>query len=229
MGGKQRHVAGRNESVQASDRRYDAAAYGDGCADFYDQLYPRLPAAALSRLIQIAGGQPILDLGVGTGRAAIPLARHGCDVWGVEASQAMLQRLHERATGLSVRTVRADLASFDLPQHFGLIVALVNTLALLPPPSQQDCLRCAASHLSHDGSVLIESIGPAVDDEQTRILVDTSSGPREYRVRLFASGPQQLDAMAARAGLALTDRWQDWLGKPWHPAAAACIAVYRKA
>ena len=229
MRAERRDVACQAEPADASDGRYDAAAYGDSCADFYDQLYPRLPAAVLSRLIQLAGGQPILDLGIGTGRAAIPLARRGCEVWGIHASEAMLRRLQERAAGLPVRAVRSDLASFAVPQRFGLIGSLVNTLALLPPEAQQDCLHCAASHLSHDGSVLIESIGPTARDEQTRILVDTCSGPREYRVRLYASSPQQLEVMAARAGLALKHLWRDWQGNAWHPAANECIAVYGKA
>src|SRR5690606_13553239 len=138
---------------------YDPAAYGDDCAGFYDQLYPRLPAPVLSRLLELAGGHPVLDLGVGTGRVAIPVARSGREVWGVDASQAMLQRLRERAAGLPVTAVHVDLAHFLLPQRFGLIVSMVNTLALLPPQDQQACLHRAAAHLRDDGRLLIESIG----------------------------------------------------------------------
>ena len=80
---------------------YDAATYGDRMADFYDEL-PTHPAdadAAARCLADLADGGPALELGIGTGRLALPLARHGVAVSGIDASAAMVAKLRAKPGG----------------------------------------------------------------------------------------------------------------------------------
>src|SRR5262245_48180964 len=96
---------------------YAAATYGEGYADVYDDWYP-LPEdteATVARLVGLAGTRPVLELGVGTGRVAIPLAAEGVEVWGVDASAAMLERLRTKPGGTAVHAVQTDMETIALP------------------------------------------------------------------------------------------------------------------
>jgi hypothetical protein len=77
---------------------YDPAAYGDRIADEYDEwshTYLQTDAT-IERLAELAGGGPVLELGIGTGRATVPLAARGLTVYGVEASETMVAKLREK-------------------------------------------------------------------------------------------------------------------------------------
>jgi SAM-dependent methyltransferase len=83
---------------------------------------------------------PVAELGCGTGRVALHLARRGHEVVGVELDPALAATLEERGPGLSLRTVVADARSFELPSPAGLVLAAMQFLQLLP--DSDDRLRC---------------------------------------------------------------------------------------
>jgi len=155
-------------------RGYEAWSYGDAFADVYDDWYADVSdvaatTAVLAELALAAGG-PVLELGVGSGRLAVPLADRGLTVWGLDASTAMLERLRARPGGDRVRAVVGDMAdpvaalaaTPGAPSAFGLVACTFNTLFLLTSEeAQQACLRAAAGLLGPGGAVVVEAIVPA--------------------------------------------------------------------
>lgn len=143
------------------------AGYGDAFADVYDTWYPTIgdEASCVETLISLAGSSKVLELGVGTGRLALPLARHGLDVVGVDASAAMLRQLRAKQDGTRVALVQADMADPALQGRFGLVLIAYNTLFNLPDrSSQQRCLRSAARLLAPTGRLVIEAFVPPDHD-----------------------------------------------------------------
>lgn len=108
----------------------------------------------------------MLELGVGTGRLAIPLAERGLQVWGVDASAAMLDRLAAKPGGALVTGVQGDLASMRLPAGapaFGLAFAAFNTLCMLPDEgSQRSCLELVASAVAPGAHLVLEVFVPPI-------------------------------------------------------------------
>jgi SAM-dependent methyltransferase len=141
-----------------------AATYGDRHAPVYDRIYGSrfTPDAAVATLVKFADGGPLLELGVGTGRLAIPLAARGVQVDGIEGSAAMIEQLRARPGAESVRVFQADLARFDLARHdYSIAVCAVSTLFMLDGPrAQQSCVMSAAAHLQPGGLLLIEALRP---------------------------------------------------------------------
>jgi SAM-dependent methyltransferase len=101
---------------------------------------------------------PVLELGCGTGRVALHLARAGREVWGVDIDRFLLDTLDERAAarGLAVRTSLADVRELDLDQRFELALAPMQLLQVLPgPDARRDALRAIASHLAPEGRLAV--------------------------------------------------------------------------
>jgi SAM-dependent methyltransferase len=139
----------------------------DRWAARYDELVPRTAAAerALNALAEIAPGKRVLELAVGTGRMAIPLAERGFDVTGLDSSLAMLDRLSENDGAGRVTAVEGDMRDFDLGSDFDLIFLVLNGFYLLPDQAAQlECLRCCARHLAPDGLLVIEGFVPPSRD-----------------------------------------------------------------
>jgi SAM-dependent methyltransferase len=188
---------------------FGPASYGDTFADVYDQWYDR-PAdrvavvehlAELAALVLAPGeagsGPPILELGIGTGRLAIPLAERGLEVWGVDASDAMLARLRAKPGGEGVHTVLGDMAHLDLGGlRFGLVFVAYNTLFnLIDADDQARCLRGVADHLLPGGRFVIEAFVPREEpmprsgvvevarlERDQVVLVVTRAGPADQVV-----------------------------------------------
>lgn len=105
-----------------------------------------------------ACGPRVLDLGCGTGRLAIPLARRGKEVTGIDRSRAMLTYAESRAGHLAIRWVEGDFRNFDLDQEFDLIVACGHAFqALLMEADQRMFLRCARRHLAAGGRLAFDT------------------------------------------------------------------------
>jgi SAM-dependent methyltransferase len=97
-------------------------------------------------------GGPVLELGCGTGRVALHLARRGHEVVGLDRDRELLDVLGERAEGLALMTLHADARSFELPRSAGLVLAPTHLLQLLPDRSERtECLRCVARALRPGG------------------------------------------------------------------------------
>jgi SAM-dependent methyltransferase len=144
---------------------YDAATYGDRIASVYDDWYlARMdPGPAVELLAELAGDGRALELGVGTGRIAIPLAERGVGVTGVDASRAMVDRLVAKPGGERVEVVIGDFTDVAVSGSFSLVYIPFTTLFALP--SQNDQLRCirnVADHLDHGGHFVIDAFVPDV-------------------------------------------------------------------
>ncbi|HEX5761589.1 MAG TPA: class I SAM-dependent methyltransferase [Solirubrobacterales bacterium] len=96
-------------------------------------------------------GGPVLDLGCGTGRVALHLARRGHTVLGLDREAVLLAALAERAEGLPAEAELGDAAAFALGARFSLALAPMQLLQLLDAEQRTDCLRCVASHLRPGG------------------------------------------------------------------------------
>lgn len=107
-----------------------------------------------------AGG-PVLDLGCGTGRVALHLARRGHTVLGLDRDPELLGALSERAAGLPAEAELGDAAEFSLGAQFGLALAPMQLVQLLDPAQRAGCLRCVASHLRPGGLAAL-AIVPAL-------------------------------------------------------------------
>jgi len=97
-------------------------------------------------------GGPVLELGCGTGRVALHLARRGHETIGLDADAELLDALAARAEGLPVRTLHADARAFEPAEEVGLVLAPTHLLQLLPGPAERvECLRCVAAALRPAG------------------------------------------------------------------------------
>jgi SAM-dependent methyltransferase len=145
---------------------YDAGTYGERFADVYDDWYGDVTdvAACTERLAALAEGGPVLELGVGSGRLALPLAARGVEVHGVDASEAMLERLRGKPGGEAIRLTHGDMAdlALDDPPPFRVVFAAFNTLFNLGTrDAQQRCIDRVASVLAPDGLFVVEAFVPA--------------------------------------------------------------------
>jgi SAM-dependent methyltransferase len=142
-------------------KTYEPATYGDRIAGIYDELYPEIDQEAVPLLKELAREGPALELGIGTGRAALPLAASGIEVAGIDASDAMLEKLKAKPGGERIQLSVGDFASFSMDRQFSLIYVLFNTFfALLEQEDQVSCMKSAASHLQPGGVFLIEVFVP---------------------------------------------------------------------
>ena len=124
---------------------------------------------------------PVLELGVGSGRVALPLAEDGYDVTGIDTSPSMLACARERLAAAKpkgkVELVAADMTSFDLGRRFGLVFCAANTFQhLLTTADQRACFACVAKHLAPDGIFAMSIRSPVSvsweEDAQTPLLLD---------------------------------------------------------
>lgn len=140
---------------------YLHSSYGDRIADTYDALYPEHDAAAIELLADLALDGPALELGIGTGRLALPLAARGIRVHGIDASSAMVAKLRKKPGGDELPVTIANFGKFELGERFQLIYVAFNTIfALLTQDEQVDCFRSVAVHLKEGGCFLIEAFVP---------------------------------------------------------------------
>lgn len=146
-------------------------------ADLYDLSYGDYldDVDFFANLAQIADGV-VLELGVGTGRVAIPLAQEGYEVVGLDGSQSMLERAQRNLQSAdigegSVELISGDMTNFDLGRSFGLIFVAADTFQHLQTTQQQRaCVSCAARHLAPGGVFALSVRSPATvswDDVDT--------------------------------------------------------------
>lgn len=139
---------------------HDPTAYGDKVADRYDALYGDSAGtgAAVDRLAALAGDGPVLELGIGTGRLAIPLMERGLEVHGIEASQEMVRALAQNAGAAEIPVWLGDFVSTTTEHRYPLAVLAFNTI--FAPASQQEQVRCfanVAAHLKPGGRFVVEA------------------------------------------------------------------------
>jgi SAM-dependent methyltransferase len=139
----------------------DPAFFGEVWADVYDEGEVLDPAPAVEFLAGLAGGGRVLELAIGTGRVALPLAARGVTVEGVDASEKMVARLRAKPGGTQLPVTIGDMAQVPASGPFRLVYLVYNTLFnLLDPDHQADCFRNVARVLDTDGAFVIECYVP---------------------------------------------------------------------
>jgi SAM-dependent methyltransferase len=146
-----------------SDDGYGPSTYGDRIADVYDEMYQEVPSSGdvsttVDFLSSLAGSGPALELGIGTGRVAIPLAAAGVKVHGIDASSAMVGRMRAKPGGDAIPVTIGDFCDFSLEMTFSVIYIPFNTFfGLLTQDDQVACFRAVARHLSPGGVFAMEA------------------------------------------------------------------------
>jgi SAM-dependent methyltransferase len=240
---------------------YTHSSYGDAFADVYDDWYHDLgdlesTVAFLAELAAPLAPLPVLELGVGTGRLAVPLAGRGLQVVGLDASTEMLVKLGTNDPSGSVATCLGDMVDDQPAGPFGLVFVAFNTFFnLLSEARQQACFAMVATRLAPGASFVIEAFVPepqagtsvavrsmTVDsvvlsvtthdeDAQTAqghyVSFNESTGVRMRPWAIRYSTVEQLDAMAAAAGFRVEQRWEDAHRTQFTADSPRHVSVYR--
>jgi SAM-dependent methyltransferase len=231
--------------------RYDTPGEG--------MFAPDVLGPTVDRLVALAGGGRVLELAIGTGRVAVPLAERGVRVTGIELSAPMVARLREKADEAAIPVVMGDMATTTAPGEYALVYLVFNTISnLLTQDEQVACFRNAARHLEPGGRFVIElwvpdlrRLPPDRDatvevSEPGYLLVDTYDVLRQHVVshhvrfdesRQASLGrsphryvwPAELDLMGRLAGFELESRHADWSGAEFTATSDSHVSVYRLA
>ncbi|MGV9816925.1 class I SAM-dependent DNA methyltransferase [Nocardia xishanensis] len=231
-----------------------AARYDESSADRFE---PSAVHATVDVLAGLAGGGRALELGIGTGRIALPLAARGVPVHGIDLSRAMVARLRDKAGGGAVGVTIGDFATTRVDGTFSVAYLVFNTIMnLTTQEAQVACFRNVAAHLEPGGSFVIEVMVPELRrlpagqhvvptyTSPTRWAFDTYDiatqsmssnhvevvdGRGEFRSIPFRYvWPAELDLMAELAGLRLRERWGGWAREPFTSESGQHVSIWRK-
>lgn len=140
---------------------YIASTYGDHLADVYDEWFGDVDPAAIETLAELAEGGRALELGIGTGRIALPLIARGIEVHGIDASEAMVAKLRRRPGAESINVTMGNFADVQVAGEFRLIFVVFNTFfGLVTQEEQVGCFQNVAAHLGPGGTFVIEVFVP---------------------------------------------------------------------
>jgi SAM-dependent methyltransferase len=142
---------------------YDESTYGERIADMYDELYESLfdVEGAADFLAGLAEGGRALELGIGTGRIALPVKGRGVEVHGIDSSEAMVEKLRAKPGGEEIPVTMGDFSDVKVEGEFDLVYIPFNTLfALTTREAQVSCFRNAAAHLTPRGTFVVEAFVP---------------------------------------------------------------------
>ena len=145
------------------DKYKPAMSFDEDPAEVYDDIEQRGDEmATVAFLEQLARGGPALELAIGTGRIALPLAARGIRVDGIDFSHAMVAKLRAKPGGAQIAVTMGDFADVAAPGAYRLIYVVYNTLFnLLTQDEQVRCFENVADHLTDDGSFVVEAYVPA--------------------------------------------------------------------
>jgi len=236
--------------------------FDDRIAKEYEVRWPQLfdPAvveATVEFLADLAGSGPALELGIGTGRIALPLSRRGVRVHGIDLSPAMLTELQTKPGADDVAVTLGDLAVTRVTGTFTLVYLLRNTITnLTTQEAQVECFLNAAAHLEAGGCFVIEVYIPelrrlppgetihAFDvtsthlgfeeyDVATQIAISHHYWIVDGRLETFSAPfryvwPSELDLMAQLAGMSLRERWSYWDSEPFTSESRSHVSVWQK-
>jgi SAM-dependent methyltransferase len=240
---------------------YTDSTYGDAFADVYDEWYQGISdvGATVDLLAGVASefsALPVLELGVGTGRLAIPLAARGIDVVGLDASTAMLAKLDDNDPHHTVSACLGDMVDGQPEGPFALVFVAYNTFfGLLTEARQQACFSAVAQRLTPGGAFVIEAFVPepqpgsavtvrsmtadsvvlavTTHDQSAQtahgqyISFSESGGVRLRPWVIRYATVGQLDAMAAASGFRLQQRWEDADRTQFTADSPRHVSVYR--
>ncbi len=237
--------------------------FGEPVAETYDEysaqmFRPEAVDPVVDFLAELAGGGAALELGIGTGRIALPLAARGVLVHGIDLSEAMVARLRAKPGGDAIPVTIGDFATTTVDGTFSLAYLVFNTIGNLTTQDEQvACFENAAAHLEPGGCFVIE-VGvpdlqrlPRGESFVVFHVGDTHVGVDEYDVAnqglvshhfqqtegatfQRSSGPfryvwpSELDLMARIAGMRLRERWSGWKREPFTSESTKHVSVWEK-
>ena len=231
-----------------------AARYDVSAAEMFDEA---VVDPVVDFLVELAGAGPALELGVGTGRIALPLAQRGVRVHGIELSTAMIARLRAKPGGEDIGITIGDFATTSAGGPFTVAYLIFNTIMnLTTQEAQIACFRNVSAHLQPDGCFVIEVSVPDLQrlppGETVRAfrISETRLGFDEYRVAEqglrshhfeLVDGrwerfsvpfryvwPSELNLMAELAGMRLREWWSGWKREPFTDDSRRLVAVWEK-
>jgi SAM-dependent methyltransferase len=240
----------------------DDGYFGEPIAATYDETSDRMfePAVVdptVDFLAGLAGDGRALELGIGTGRIAVPLAERGVEVHGIDLSRAMVARLRTKPGGEAIGVTIGDFSSAKVDGTFRLAYLVYNTIMnLTSQEAQVACFRNVADHLEPGGRFVIEVGVPdlrRLPPGERHVVFDASPthwGIDEYDVvnqglvshHFDVRGgeismswgpfryvwPAELDLMARLAGLELVERWSGWKREPFTSDSRQHVSVWEK-
>jgi SAM-dependent methyltransferase len=236
--------------------------FGEPVAAMYDETSDKMfdPAVVdptVDFLAELAGDGRALELGIGTGRIALPLAARGVEVHGIELSRAMAARLRAKPGGEGIRVTIGDVATAKVDGTFRLAYLVFNTIMnLTTQAAQVACFRNVAAHLEPGGRFVIEVGVPDLqrlppgerfvvfDGSETHWGIDeydvVNQGLISHHFQVIdgrvekTSGPfryvwpAELDLMAELAGMRLRERWAGWKREPFTSNSRQHVSVWEK-
>jgi SAM-dependent methyltransferase len=229
-----------------------AARYDESAAERFD---PAVVVPAIDFLVELAGSGRALELGVGTGRIALPLAERGVPVHGIEMSSAMVARLRAKPGGEDIGVTVGDFSTATVDGTFSVAYLVFNTIMnLTTQAAQVACFRNVAAHLAPGGCFVVEVGVPdlqrlppgetvrAFHVGETRWGFDeydvASQGLTSHHVEILDgrverlsvpfryAWPAELDLMAQLAGLRPRERWSGWNREPFTSDSREHVSVW---
>ena len=234
----------------------EVAAHYDDPSD--EMFQPAGIEPVVDLLAELAGDGAALELGIGTGRIALPLAQRGVEVHGIDLSSAMVARLRAKPGGEEIPVVLGDFATARAEGTFSLAYLVFNTIQNLTTQAEQvACFENVAAHLEPGGHFVIEVGVPSLrrlpPGETLRAFAHTPThvgfdefdvarqGLISHHYELVDGAwqphsvpfryvwPSELDLMARIAGMTLVERWGGWRREPLTSETTTHVSVWRKA
>ena len=235
--------------------------FGERVAARYDDSGPEISGSdavdpVADFLAELAGGGAALELGIGTGRIALPLARRGVSVHGVDLSTAMVRRLKAKPGADQIGVTIGDFATATVDRRFSLAYLVFNTIMnLTTQDAQVACFQNVAAHLEPGGCFVIEVSVPDLQRlphgetfqpfhvGPTRIGIDEydvaaqglishhyllGDEPEAMSIPFRYVWPSELDLMARIAGMSLRERWGGWRREPFTSESSQHVSVWEK-
>ena len=231
-----------------------AARYDESSAEMFDSA---VVDPAVDFLVELAGSGRALELGIGTGRIALPLSQRGVPVHGIDMSEAMVARLRAKPGGEEIGVTIGDFATTTVEGTFSVAYLVFNTIMNLTTQAEQvACFRNVAAHLEPRGCFVIEVGVPALQQLPpgetllANYVTETSWGFDEFDVARQGlvshhfrivdgqvernsipfryAWPAELDLMAELGGLSLRERWSGWKGEPFTSDSRKHVSVWEK-
>jgi SAM-dependent methyltransferase len=237
--------------------------FGESVAARYDESLPSMfdPAVVdpvVDVLAGLAGDGAALELGIGTGRIALPLAQRGVRVHGIDLSEAMVARLREKPGAELVEVTIGDFATTRVEGRFTVAYLVFNTIMNLTTQDEQvACFENVAAHLEPGGCFVVEvglpalrrlpegqTIHPFCFESPERFGFDEYDVVRQGLVSHHARTvdgrleiwsipfryvwPSELDLMARLAGMRLRERWSGWRREPFTSKSTTLVGVWEK-
>ena len=236
--------------------------FGERIADRFDERHTHLAEPAVvdpivDFLVERARGGAALEFGIGTGRIALPLARRGLRVHGIELSEAMMDRLRVKPGAELVGVTIGDFATAIVEGTFSVAYLVANTIMNLTTQDEQvACFENVAAHLEPGGCFVIEVLVPGLRrlppgeifqpfdvspshlgfdeyDVAQQGLISHHYWLEDGRVEVFTPPfryvwPSELDLMARLAGMELRERWGGWEREPFTSESNKHVSVWEK-